>query len=95
MSSFVAELQFSSATFKWAPPAPEDRNGIIVAYQLTYRINSSRDLTRENFSDVSINTFTVKLAPNTNVSNISMRAYTSVGPGDAICEFVRILRGLK
>ena len=83
VSSFVAELQVASVVFNWEPPAPEDRNGILIAYELAYRVNSSMDLTRENFTDVSVNTFMIRLAPYTNVSDISLRAYTSVGPGDA------------
>ncbi len=68
---------FTSVVLTWAPP--RQPNGIIIAYEVTYRINGS-NLVRVNVMD-SIITIT-GLEPNTRISNISVRAYTSVGQGE-------------
>ncbi len=78
VSNFVAGDQLTAVTFDWE--APEEPNGIIIAYELTYTVNSTNTTTK-NFTDVST-MFTINLDINTNVSNISIRAYTSVGPGE-------------
>ena len=84
VSNFLAEIQFTSVVFNWGPVVPEERNGIIIAYELTYTVNGS-NIMMVNFTDVNNITFTVtrKLDINTNVSDISVRAYTSAGPGNA------------
>ena len=61
------------------PPVP---NGVIIAYEITYR-SGSEGLTTVNTTDVSIVFATPELLPGTNVSGISVRAYTSIGPGEA------------
>ncbi len=76
----MAENQFTAVTFDWGPP--EEPNGIIIAYELTYMVNSITNTMTRNFTDVSTDTFTINLDINTNISDISIRAYTSVGPGD-------------
>ncbi len=67
--------------FEWDPP--QEPNGIIIAYELTYRINGSSVVT-VNSSDVSTTRFTLELAPHTRVSNISIRAYNRAGPGPTV-----------
>ncbi len=79
VSNFTAENQVTSVTFDWG--LPEEPNGIIIAYELSYRVNSSTPFTN-NITDVRTIAFTIDLAVNTNVSDVSIRAYTSVGPGD-------------
>ena len=83
-SNILAEIQFTSVVFNWGPVAPEERNGIIIAYELTYTVNGHNAM-MVNFTDVSttIFTFTTQLDVNTLVSDISVRAYTSAGPGNA------------
>ncbi len=76
VSNFVAELRFTKVLFDWDPP--QDPNGIIVAYELTYRVNSDSPMTW----NVSTTAFTLPVAPNTKVYDISIRAYTRMGPGD-------------
>ncbi len=78
VSDFMADKQFISVTFNWR--APEERNGIIIAYELTYTVNSTNTTTR-NFTDISTTTLTIEFDISTIVSAISIRAYTRVGPG--------------
>ena len=81
VSNFRAEIRFiTTIVFSWSPS--QKNNGILIAYELTYRINSSSLIIR-NFTDVSTSTFTLELVLNTNITDISVRAYTRVGPGDA------------
>ena len=61
----------------WGPP--QEPNGVIIAYEVTYRVNGS-DPTADNTTAIST-TLTSTLALSTNVSDISVRAYTSIGPG--------------
>ena len=66
----------SSVVLTWSPP--QEPNGVIIAYQVTYRIGDSR-LVSVNTTDT---TFTISLmVRDTNLSTISIRPYTSVGPG--------------
>ena len=78
MSSLTAEARFTSIVLTWSPP--QEPNGVIIAYEVTYRVNAS------NITTVNTNTnttLTLELSLDTNVSDISVRAYTIVGPGNA------------
>ena len=76
--NLTAGPKFISVILEWEPP--QEPNGIIIAYEVTYRVGSTRitvnttDLnTREQISDVPTNT---------TVSDITVTAYTSVGRGE-------------
>ena len=79
VSNFTAQAESESVVFEWSPP--QEPNGIIIAYQLTYTV-SGCDTVERNFTD-GILMFTLNLTLGTVVSDISVRAYTSAGPGDA------------
>ena len=77
--------------------APQEPNGVIISYEVTYRV-SDGNLVTTNTTDLST-TFTIpSLTPGTNVTEISVSAYTSVGRGDRavisllnispLCEYV-------
>ena len=78
VSNFMAEPIFTSVLLSWTPP--QEPNGVITAYEVTYSVNSSKH-TVMNTTNVST-TLTLWLALSTEVSNISVRAYTGVGPGN-------------
>ena len=80
VSNFTFGFQYTTLVFVWDPP--QEPNGILLAYELTYRANGG-DLITQNSSDVDTTILTLNLAPSTTVSDISVRAYTSVGPGAA------------
>ncbi len=77
MSNFTAEPILISVLLTWSPP--QEPNGVIIAYEITYSVNGSES----NTTNTTNTTHTLKLALSTEVSNISVRAYTRVGPGDA------------
>ena len=57
---------------------PQEPNGVIISYQVTYRVDGSDTVT----VNVTSTTFTIReLVPGTNVTQISVSAYTSVGQG--------------
>lgn len=89
----------SSLEITWS--APEEPNGVIISYQITYRINNSNIIV-VNTTGAST-AFTIpSLTPGTRISNISVSAYTRAGRGqpayledmitlDGICECSDIL----
>ena len=80
VSNFRAELKAFSVLFEWGPPV--ELNEMFVTYELTYRPNDNSPMQR-NFTDITTTNFTMEFVPSTNVTGISMRAYTKVGPGIA------------
>ncbi len=78
VSNLAAESRFTSIVLTWSPP--HEPNGVIIAYEVTYRVNDTNSATI-NTTDIST-THTLELCLNTRVSGISVRAYTSVGPGN-------------
>ena len=74
----VGEVRFTSIVLTWSPP--QEPNGIIITYEVTYNLNHE-NTNKINITDAS-NTYILELTPNARVSDISVRAYTSVGPGD-------------
>ncbi len=78
MFNFAAEPRFISVLLTWSPP--QEPNGVIIAYEITYSVNGS-ELFKMNTTNTTH--IILRLAINTEVSNISVRVYTSVGPGDA------------
>ena len=62
--------------------APQDPNGVIISYEVTYKGND--DIVTTNTTDLST-TFTISsLTPGTNVTEISVSAYINVGRGDPV-----------
>ncbi len=77
VSDFTTELMLTSVLLTWSQP--KEPNGVIIAYEVTYSVNGSEPDTM----NITNTTLILILALNTEVSNISVRAYTSVGPGEA------------
>jgi hypothetical protein len=75
----MAQPRFASIVLTWS--APREPNGVIISYEVTYRVNDSNPVTT-NTTDLST-TFTIpSLTPQTRVSDISVSAYTSIGHGE-------------
>ena len=75
----MAEAMFNSIVLTWS--APEEPNGVILSYQVTYTVNGSAPVSTS--TTASSTTFTISsLPPLTSVSNISVTAYTRVGEGE-------------
>ena len=67
----------ATIVLSWSPP--QQSNGIILNYTVTYRVNGSTPVTR--ITGDPDTTFTIpSLFPQTTISNILVRAYTSGGP---------------
>lgn len=76
----MGEARFDSIVLTWN--APQQPNGIIIGYLITYQAGGVPFST--SVGD-SITGFTISpLAPGTMVSSISVRALTSAGQGPAV-----------
>ena len=72
----------ATVVLTWSPP--QQPNGIISNYTVTYRVNGSAPVIR-NTDDPDSTIFTIpSLFPQTTISDISVRAYTSAGPGPEV-----------
>ena len=80
VSNLMAKAKFTSIVITWSPP--QEPNGVIIAYEVSYRSNN-QGLTITKTTSLSTIFVTPELPSTTNVSSISVRAYTIVGPGDA------------
>ena len=79
VSDLTGQPKFTSIVLTWS--APEEPNGVIISYEVTYRV-SDGNLVTTNTTDLR---FTIpSLIPGTNVTKISVSAYTSVGRGDPV-----------
>ena len=79
VSNFNTELtSFTSFLVTWSPP--QEPNGIITVYELSYLLNDD-EVISENITD-HLN-FTINSEENTRIE-ARMRAYTSVGPGSNV-----------
>ena len=79
MSDLTGQPKFTSIVLNWS--APQEPNGVIISYEVTYRV-SDGNLVTTNTTDLNT-TFTIpSLAPGTNVTEISVSAYTSAGRGE-------------
>ena len=77
VSNFTGQPKFTSVVLTWS--APQEPNGVIISYEVTYRV-SDGNLVTTNTTNL---TFTIpSLTPGTNVTEISVSAYTSVDRGD-------------
>ena len=79
VSDLTGQPKFTSIVLTWS--APQEPNGVIISYEVTYRV-SDGDLVTTNTTDLR---FTIpSLTPGINVTKISVSAYTSVGRGDPV-----------
>jgi hypothetical protein len=91
VSALKAMPNFGFLVLTWR--APEEPNGAILGYRITYRFNASGLLT----SNVEGTSFTISsLAPSTDVRDISVTPYNSIGEGGAVTlpHVVTTLEGL-
>ena len=78
VSDLTGQPKFTSIVLTWS--TPQEPNGVIISYEVTYRV--SGNLVTTNTTDLR---FTIpSLTPGTNVTEISVSAYTSVGRGDPV-----------
>ena len=85
MTNLTGLSKFTSIVLTWSDP--QELNGVIISYEVTYRV-SDGNLVTTNTTDLR---FTIpSLTPGTNVTEISVSAYTSVGRGDPV-QIPRIL----
>ena len=79
VSDFTGQPKFASIVLTWN--APQEPNGVIISSEVTYRV-SDGNLVTTNTTGLR---FTIpSLTPGTNVTEISVSAYTSVGRGDPV-----------
>ena len=79
VSDLTGQPKFTSIVLTWS--APQEPNGVIISYEVTYRV-SDGNLVTTNTTDLR---FTIpSLTPGTNVTEISVSAYTIVGRGDPV-----------
>ena len=77
VSDLTGQPKFTSIVLTWS--APQEPNGVIISYEVTYRV-SDGNLVTANTTDLR---FTIpSLTPGTNVTEISVSAYTRVGRGE-------------
>jgi len=88
VSALMAQPGSSFIVLKWS--TPQEPNGIIISYEVTYRVND-RDPVTTSIPALST-TFTIpSLTPQTTVSNISVSAYTRIGRG-SVTKLGNVLR---
>ena len=80
MSDLTSRPKFTSIDLTWS--APQEPNGVIISYEVTYRVTGS-NLVTANITDLSTTFSISSLTPQITVSDISVSAYTSIGPGEA------------
>ena len=79
VSDLTGQPKFTSIVLTWS--APQEPNGVIISYEVIYRV-SDGNLTTTNTTN---ETSTIpSLTPGTNVTEISVSAYTSAGRGDPV-----------
>ena len=77
MSDLTGQAKFTSIVLTWS--APQEPNGVIISYEVTYRV-SDGNLVMNSTTDLRF--IIPSLTPGTNVTEISLSAYTSVGRGN-------------
>ena len=80
MTDLTTLPKFTSIDLTWS--APQEPNGVIISYEVTYRVTGNNVVTT-NTTDLSTTFSISSLTPQTTVSDISVSAYTSIGPGEA------------
>ena len=81
VSDFTARPEVTSVVLTWS--APQEPNGITVAYEVTYSIDGGA-ITVVNSTNGASTITIPSLPPNTNISSISVSAYTSIGRGESV-----------
>ena len=82
VSSLSGTSTLAKVVLTWS--LPQQPNGIITNYTVTYRVNGSDPVTRD-INDPDTTTFTISsLFPQTTISDVSVRASTSAGPGPEV-----------
>ena len=82
VTNFIINVTLTSVNLFWSPP--EQPNGILIHYEVTYRLNGSNEAINVSSESLST-TFTIQpLTPETGVVNISVSAYTSAGQGPQV-----------
>lgn len=77
----VTVLSSTEIQVNWTEVPERDRNGIITLYEVMYeRFNMDMDLLEMNVNTSSFSIILSDLVPG-QAYNISVRAYTGVGPG--------------
>ena len=75
----TGQPKITSIVLTWS--APQEPNGVIISYEVTYRV-SDGNLVTNSTTDLR---FTIpSLTAGTNATEISVSAYTSVGRGDPV-----------
>ena len=82
VSNLTMNVTLTSVNLFWRPP--EQHNGILTRYEVTYRVNGSNEVINVSSESLST-TFTIQsLTPETGVVDISVSAYTSAGRGPSV-----------
>ena len=81
MSELTARPEVTSVVLTWI--VPQKPNGIIIAYEVTYSIDGIA-ITVVNSTNGASTLTIPSLPPNTNISSISVSAYTSIGRGESV-----------
>ena len=80
VSNLIINVTLTSVNLFWSPP--EQHNGILTRYEVTYRLYDSNEVI--NVSSESLSTTIRSLTPETGVVDISVSAYTSAGRGPPV-----------
>ena len=78
MGEIEAVPNVTSIVLTWS--APQAPNGVIISYEVTYRVNSGI-VTTVNSTDASTNYTILSVLQGSTVSGISVTAFTSAGRG--------------
>ena len=79
VSDLTGQPKFTSIVLTWS--APQEPNGVIISYEVTYRVSDGNLVT----TNTTYLRFTIpSLTLGTNVTEISVSAYTIVGRGDTV-----------
>ena len=80
MSDLTVLPKFTSIDLTWS--TPQEPNGVIISYEVTFSVTGS-NLVITNTTNLRTTFSISSLTPQTTVSDISVSAYTSIGPGEA------------
>ena len=78
--NFTGRSEQNSVVLTWSPPL--EPNGIIIGYELNYRVDSG-SLVTINLTDLSTAFTITPLVVLSTVSDISISAYNTIGRGEA------------
>ena len=79
VSNLNGQPKFTYIVLTWS--APQEPNGVIISYEVTYRVSDGNLITHNT---TNLTSTIPSLTPGTNVTEISVSAYTSVGRGDPV-----------